>query len=393
MPNTSFVPRMACLAALITPIAAHAAEPLHVLSGTLGKAPIVVELDMSNPDTINGRYFYEKYHKDLPLSGKLTGQDLTLSEGLSFDDNADLPKLRLHKSANAAWSGEWSNSKGKSYTVQLTEKHVAAPGPSAEPGWQDIYQHSAYDYLRVSQLKLKAGEKQTFMGHELQWWTEPETGIKLFEISSGYSPEQAAGINQQLRSRLWHEVVNSHACMLGASRMGGDYTQSVSPELMTPGIVSVNISTSYDCGGAHPDAGDSPINLNALTGKELVLEDVLWVGQGKPFHYEQDEQDEQSGAGFETYSAYRSKTLAPWLVSQLHAAHPEDMKKPATEDDCDYTDVSVWDFPSWYFTEKGLYFGPYFARAMRACEGPEWSVLPYSVIKAHPGGVKARLPE
>jgi len=35
----------------------HAAEPAHVLTGTLGKSPIVVELDLANPDEISGRYF------------------------------------------------------------------------------------------------------------------------------------------------------------------------------------------------------------------------------------------------------------------------------------------------------------------------------------------------
>lgn len=126
------------------------------------------------------------------------------------------------------------------------------------------------------------------------------------------------------------------------------------------------------------------------TGQELTLEDVLWVGEGKPFHYELDE---KGGTSFDTYSNYRTNTLAPWIVSQLKAAHPDDMKAPETKDDCDYTDEQVWDFPSWHFTEKGLYVGPYFARVMRACEGPDWSVIPYSVMKGHPGGMKVQLPE
>ena len=390
MPQQRFFPRLACLATLLAPFTLHASEPVHVLTGTLGKSPIVVELNLATPDDINGRYFYEKYHKDLALSGKLKGQDLTLTEGLSYDENPDLPTLHLHKSSDSTWTGEWSSSKGKSFKVQLTEKTVAAPDASAEPGWQDIYRESAYDYLRLSQLKLKADKKETFMGHGLQWWVEPESGITFFEITSGYAPDQAARINRQLRSRLWHEVVSYHECMLGGSRMGGDFEQSVNPQLMSPSIVSLNISTSYDCGGAHPDFGDSPLNLDVATGQELTLEDVLWIGDGKPFRYVRDK---KGGTSFDTYSNYRSKTFAPWLVSQLQAAHPDEMKAPDTEDDCDYTDESVWDFPSWYFTEKGLYVGPYFARVMRACESPEWSVVPYSAIKAHPGGVKVQLPE
>jgi hypothetical protein len=30
---------------------------------------------------------------------------------------------------------------------------------------------------------------------------------------------------------------------------------------------------------------------------------------------------------------------------------------------------------------------------MRACESPEWSVVPYSEIKQHPGGMALDLPD
>jgi len=173
MPQQRFFPRLVCLATLLVPFTLHASEPVHVLTGTLGKSPIVVELNLATPDDINGRYFYEKYHKDLALSGKLQGQDLRLTEGLSYDENPDLPTLHLHKSSDSTWTGEWSSSKGKSFKVQLTEKTVAAPDASAEPGWQDIYRESAYDYLRLSQLKLKADKKETFMGHDLQCGSSP----------------------------------------------------------------------------------------------------------------------------------------------------------------------------------------------------------------------------
>lgn len=389
MPVSLSVVRTACLIALVAPFTLHAESAVHVLTGTLGKSPIVVELNLTSAEDVTGRYFYEKYHKDLPLSGSSNGNDLTLTEGLSYDEQADLPKLALHKNPDATWAGQWS-SKGKTFKVQLEEREIAGPGQAAEPGWQDIYKQSAYDYLRLTQLPLKADKKTTFMGHALQWWVEPASGVSMFEITSGYPTDQAARINQQLRARLWQEVVSYNECMLNASRSGGDFAQTVTPHLLTPGIVSLNVFTSYDCGGAHPDFGDSPINLDAGTAKALTLEDVLWVGKGAPLHYERDEKGD---ASFETYSDYRSKQFAPWLVAQLKATQPADMQAPATEDDCDYTDPSVWEFPSWYFTEEGIYFGPYFARVARACEGPEWSVVPYSVVKAHPGGTKLRLPD
>jgi len=170
----------------------------------------------------------------------------------------------------------------------------------------------------------------------------------------------------------------------------------VTPKFMSPDVVSISVFTSYDCGGAHPDFGEAPINLNAKNAETLTLEDVIWVGDGAPFHYLNAEDRALTGKNdvdFDTFAQYRDKKWAPWLVKQLTAAYPQQMKKPTeeSEDDCDYSDPSVWQFPAWYFTQKGLYFDPTFARVMRSCEGPEWSVLPWSAMKGHAGSTAINL--
>ncbi|MGV8920033.1 MAG: hypothetical protein ACOH2R_19875 [Pseudomonas sp.] len=381
-----------------SPFVLYAKEAQHLYAGTLGQTPIVVELDLNLPTEVIGRYFYEKYHTDLALSGAMKGKELTLKEGLDDDSGKVLPVLHLRQTANAGFSGEWKGAKGKTLKVALKELHVPPPKASADAGWQAIYAQSPYDYLRLTQLPLQAGKTQNFMGHTLQWWTEPQSKVSMFEVTDGYPDEQRARINQQLRARLWDEVTSYHACLLQGSRFGGSFLQTVTPELLSPGIVSVSIFTSYDCGGAHPDFGDSPLNLDVNTGNPLQLEDVLWVGDGKAFHYDEHQThngQNPSDASFNTFSDYRSKHFAPWLVSQLQRFHGDDMKKPAAddEDNCDFSDPDIWNFPAWYLRPNGIYFGPSFARVMRSCESPDWSVVPYSVVKEHPGGVAVVLPE
>jgi len=71
---------------------AFAEEPLSVFTGTLGKANIVVELDLNKPDEVTGRYFYQKHRLDLPLNGTLKDNELSLNEGADdFDDTARRP--------------------------------------------------------------------------------------------------------------------------------------------------------------------------------------------------------------------------------------------------------------------------------------------------------------
>lgn len=371
---------------------ALAEEPPVVYSGTLGKTSIVLELDLNKPDEVTGRYFYQKYHLDLPLNGTLDGQELKLQEGLDDFDDTPRPELALTKDENGGWQGHWTNPQGKTLSVSL--QPVQLPAAGTDDGYLSALIHTdPYEYLRLSALQLKAGKSENFMGYQLQWWTEPQSKISLFEIVSGYPETEIQAINQKLRTRLWQEVSGWHACMLGASRFGqGEYQQTVTPEYLSDEIVSVSVFTSYDCGGAHPDFGEAPVNLNAKTAETLTLEDVVWVGEGAPFHYLNAEDRTLTGKNdvdFDTFAEYRDKKWAPWLVKQLTAAHPQQMKKPTEEsdDDCDYSDPSVWQFPAWYFTNKGLYFDPTFARVLRSCESPEWTVLPWSAMKGHAGSV------
>lgn len=358
----------------LTPYA-QADDARRVLTGTLGKTPIVVELDSQDQGEIYGRYFYRKYHRDLALSGTLKGDTLTLAEGNNrFGDEKPLPTLTL-KSTNNGWQGEWKDPKGKTLPVQLTEAQLPAPASDTLPFIADLASSDPYEYLRLQELKLKAAKQGNFMGYTLQWWTEPESQLSLFTVESGYSKEEQKRINEHLLGRLWSEVINYHGCQLGAGEMA-EFNQNTTPKFLSPEVVSLDIFTSYDCGGAHPDFGSSPVNLNVHTGEYLELQDVLWVGE-----------PDEAASGID-----QRESLAPWLVKQFAALYPDEMQKPTDENECDYTDESVWGYSNWHFTPKGLYLGAYFARFQRSCDDPEWSVLPYSVVKQYPGALKLNLP-
>lgn len=398
--------RYAVMAAVVAtqawlgPVASVAAqEQPAVYQGTVGTAAVVVELDMADPSQVSGRYFYLKHHRDLALVGTLAespeGEQLELDEGLENYDEAPRPTFSLHADGAQGWSGQWQDPKGKHLAVSLKPAQLPAEQADAEPFWHDLRSNSPYEYLRLSGLKLVDTKAEDVMGYRLQWQQEPDSKVTLFQLKDGYPAAQQAVLDRELRARLWNEVIAYHACMLGASRMGeGEFEQTVTPQLLTPGILSVSIFTSYSCGGAHPDFGDAPLNLDARTGHTLSLEDILWIGEGQPLHY--DDRDgatpsDRSDVDFETFSHYREQVLAPWLVEQFKQLYPQQMAK-TTDDDCDYSDPDIWRFPSWHFTAQGVYLGPSFARVMRACEGSDWSVLPYSVIRQHPGGVAVPLP-
>lgn len=387
--------RLAPVAALLFMLSptAHAEDGRRVFTGTLGNMPIVLELNTNQPDEVTGRYFYEKYHRDLALSGSLQEETLTLTEGNNrYGDDNPLPNLKLQETANG-WQGEWKSPKGKVLQVQLTEANPPAPAADALPFIASLSKSDPYEYLRLQGLKLKPGKKESFMGYDLQWWMQPESSLSMFSVESGYPKADQQRINQQLLGRLWSEVISYHGCLLHGAKYA-EFVQGVGPKFLSPDVVSLNISTSYSCGGAHPDFGNSPINLDVRTGHNLSLEDVLWIGKGKPLlHADRDGAgdtaltEEEDKARF----TYQREVFVPWLIKRFTALYPDEMQTPVDEDSCDYTDESVWGYSNWYFTDKGLYLGPYFARVQRNCDDPGWSVLPYAVVKQHPGAVKLDL--
>lgn len=389
MNKERFLRRLMALMLLVISPVLLAADGAQLFGGTLGKAAVVVELDLRDPEQVTGRYFYRKYRHDLALEGRLQGSQLSLREGRERYDDIPRPELQLQRTAQG-WQGEWIGPQGKRFKVKLAQPQIEEPPAGAEPFWQRIHAESPYDFLRLKASPLQPDKRQRFQGYELQWWREPISGLTSFEVLDGYPPEQLALINQRLSERLWTDVIGYHGCKMG----GDEFMQTLKPALLSAQVVSLDIFTSYYCGGAHPDFSASPLTLDARTGEVLALEDVLWVADGPAFLYREDDEGRpvSGSVDFTSYYDYRSERLAPWLVEQLGQLYPDIMAEPE-DDDCRYADSDVWNFPAWYLTPEGLHLSPYFARAMRPCDLVDWPVLPHALLKQHPGRLKLKLPE
>lgn len=357
------------------------AAPL-LLQGTIGQAAVVMELDIDDGGQVTGRYFYRKYHRDIALNGsRQQDGSLALGENLSYDEQRSDLTLRPQ---GKGWQGQWQGPKAEQpLPVVLTPLLPAQLTPSRDPALQPFRQSSPYDYERMAALKLVAGKQQRFQGYTLQWWREPVSSIASFRLQDGFDAATLQRLNQRLAQRQWQGVVDLFDCLRGGSRTGGgDFEQTVSPEMINHQLLSVSEFTSYDCGGAHPDFGDNPLNLDVATGRELQLEDLLWLGKGKP-------RLARKANGDRVDYQYEETVLGPWLQRQFAHLYPREFQSRSDEG-CDYNTPDVWQFASWYATPKGLYFGPSFVRIARNCEYPDWSVLPWSLVMKHPGAAGYR---
>ncbi|MDR0780608.1 MAG: hypothetical protein LBF16_07935, partial [Pseudomonadales bacterium] len=157
---------------------------------------------------------------------------------------------------------------------------------------------------------------------------------------------------------------------------------------LSPNVISISVYTDYYCGGAYPDWGDNPINLNARTAQVLTLEDILWTGEGDPVRYDRDLPPwARSSAGD---ASYRETYLVPWLIEQLKTLHPESTDENGCDDYDDEQNIRQWEFPTWLLNAEGIEFTPSYPHAVAVCRIPV--TLPYEIVRQRPGVLKLALP-
>jgi hypothetical protein len=86
----------------------------QILRGRVGGSPVVMMLNNASGNTVSGTYFYEKYNKQIGLSGQVKGNSLTLAEG-----NESSPKAAIHLTVSGKQlKGYWKGN--KQLDIELT---------------------------------------------------------------------------------------------------------------------------------------------------------------------------------------------------------------------------------------------------------------------------------
>ena len=353
----------------------------EVWEGTVGGQPVIADLHLG--DEPGGQYFYRKHSRTIELM-----RTETPAAGVAFDfqewgrrmDDAEPPHWRLSAPKGDALEGDWVGG-GKTLPIRLHRLATASLPRGADPGLDALRTDDPYRFLLLSGMALKAGRAQTVNGFRLQWWTEPQSGVELFRVVSGYPAERLPAINTALARRQWEQVLAYLDCTAAPQ---SDFESTTTLRRIGRDVISVSLFASYFCGGAHPDFGDSPYNLDPRTGQELALEDVFWLGKGAAPRYD------PKGAS-QAWFDYRGEVFGPWVAERMVALYPKQAKPSAPGDEadaCDYGDPGVWSYANWYATPKGLHVSATFARVMRVCDDPDWSVIPWADVRRHPGKVK-----
>lgn len=343
-------------------------ETSYYLQGTIGNYPIAMRIscyeDTNCSDT---RYYYKKVLKDIVLEGTKKGNHFILSTS-KYNKEATLETFDLQQQADKSFSGTWISG-GKKLPVKLSPIKIAAinnPYKSVKGVTKDQLS-DPYEYLRLSSLNFIRDSVTKYKGKELVWLHEKGSDVVFFRLGNGFSPLQLQKINPRLDAVHIENAMNELSC---SSPWGGSIDFSIDVNYLDDHLLGFNVFASWSCGGAHPDFGGTGYLLELNTGKQFDIDDIL------AFDASVTTEDR---SGFDKYNKYRSDFFAPKLMALMIKVHG--FEKPKSEEDCDYTDSEIWDFPSWQFTEKGIEFTPIFARVMRACE--DSYLIPFDLLKPY----------
>lgn len=344
-----------------------------LLKGTIGKIPIVMQLKVFDDTVATARYYYETRKMDIELDGKIS-KDGSIRmvcynnyEG-SFDGKSERFEL---KKINGHFKGKWVSLK-KTLPVDLAPFSIDSilhpfRNYARVAG---LKKENPLDYVRSAGLSFIKDSTTSKAGYYLDWYHEKYSRISFPRLRKETMTEALKKANANLEEIHIFESLSFLTCTSGIGET--EWSSQIDHLFITKEIFSIDLVSSYYCGGAHPDFSFGAYNFDLSTGNLLELDEVLWFGNGTPPNKNTDK-----------WYRYRDSIFAPKLTSILKQLYPEQMKADNSRDGCDYSDPDVWNFANWYFTEEGLYVGAYFARVSRSCDEPDWSIIPYTIVRKY----------
>ncbi len=346
-------------------------EKSYYLQGKIGESFVGVRIDEYESDSYI-RIFNIGELTEKVLPGKI---DANSWFEFSTDTNAgghNFEYIRIHELEGHRWEGEYMDA------TNISKKIVLSPiimENLRHPFLEVIkkYEIDPYTALRTKDLEFApVSEQKISKKGTINWVEDNLAHITFFRIADypNGSPSLDS-INQLLIAKHLKYILEAFTCNDGQGRE--NFKASFEVHLLNAALLSFTATIGTDCF----NTGMSYVNYNETyridTAKEVHLEELLYMGP-PPL--------ESLKEGSREWTQYRYTVFGPQVLSLLKGLYPQKMETTAA-DDCDYADVSGWQFPSWHLSPQGLWLGNKSPMLSYNCHEPKWAVLPWKYIKVN----------
>lgn len=339
--------RIAVLVFMLVVIMQVFATKMYNLVGSIGNYPIYLQFADSDTDNdIMGIYFYKRSLKDIHFEGSRDGNEYLLQVQSEYQKISET--FRLKKDNRNQFTGTWEGVNGKKMAVKLTPIDINSINNRYDniESIAKLKQSDSYEYARASLIELKRDSVSVINGKGIVWFSEKHVNCPFFRLGNGFSKDQLSVINKELDEIHINNILNQMTCTSMWSYNNGDNIEYYTTiGLLTNDLIAFDISASWYCGGAHPDFGGIGYLIDLNTGKSFDFKNIYDI-------------------------------TIPQLYQVLDSEYY--FTKPESDDDCDYLDISVWEYFRWSITDQGVFITPSFPRVNRNCE--DAFLIPFSKL-------------
>lgn len=320
------------------------------LEGTIGKSKIYMRIHIfgtaAEEPNVNGVYFYQNSLKDIHLEGTQKSNEFTL---LFKNQDTIHEKFIITKIGKANFEGTWSNAQGKSFPVKLSPIDFSNY-KSTLP--KDYYEDEELNLIKFKFLEFKKQKTTVYKNKEIVWYTEKHCDAPFFRLGDTFSEKSKNAVNPVLENIQIQNAISQLNCSSDwYYNMGGNIEYDTELTFLNSNLLGFKTSSSWDCGGAYPDFGTDGYLLDLNTGKNYEIDGII--------AFDKSVTTEKEG-GFDKYSDYINKYFAPKLFALVNTEQHFKKPKDTNEDPCDMTELDLWKYILWIYTEKGIIFTPSF---------------------------------
>lgn len=354
----------ALLAAVAVPAAAAPqASPRGTYVGTLGGAPVVVQVGTGSTGE-GDRYFRRADGRDVPLQVTVRGALVTAEENELDAAFALRARLRL-TATDGRLRGTWTAAAtGRSLPVVLrraTAADVPVTGPAA-PVVEAWRRTDLYAALRLDRPLVRVRVAR-LAGRTVTWLREPRSGI-VFPRLPG-----AGAVNEALADEHLRRAQAALSCPLADG-----WDEKVHVSLLTRRFLSLRGYAFVYCGGAHPDGFPVPATFDLATGTQVELEDLYRVVP-VPAGVDPGTAPE-GGTAFDHWIGYRIDRGAR-LEKLARQAMPA-----VARGRCWGGEIGdPWTFVTWHLSARGLVLQGDFPHVADVCD-PITITLPWALVRS-----------
>lgn len=367
----------------------------YLLKGFIVKHPVVMCITQDDDTTFSARYFYNNNLQDIFLEGKPNSNSTKLvftksAWNYKLKQDTLCERMSLSTQNKKNWLGSWTNGRynlGVRLTnIDTTKIKLPTPREHFLDEGLDIY----YSYIRESKIALKKDSVSKLSQLTLQWYKEKTSGIKLFRVTAGIINTTILNkVNKTLHEFQMNQIVAFFDCPSN-NRRSGEYNFYLNSIYTTNNFLSIDAASYYDCGGVHPNVSNDYLNINLQTGNTIDKISDVFNLYDSSFHTIKEDSDDTTISSqsinetiFVDYENADTTSYSVYKIMQTLYKKEMQVDDSLHDYECRFDDYNRWQFFDFVFRYDGVYFNPHFPHVIQSCSYPEWSVIPYSILKKY----------